>query len=122
MLCPKCFQENDDNALFCKHCGSKLVKQESTSDNLSSILLLVWAIIFFVAGGIQTLITTLVDDWYFGSWRTFYFLVCAVHNASNILPAIAIKNKTMKIVAIVLVAIPTLYYIYSNISAIFTEY
>ena len=81
-----------------------------------------WAIIFFVAGGIQTLITTLVDDWYFGSWRTFYFLICAVRNASNILPAVAIRNKTMKIVAIVLVAIPTLYYIYSNISAIFTEY
>lgn len=81
-----------------------------------------WAIVFFVTGGIQTLITALVDDWYFGSWRTFYFLVCAVHNASNILPAIAVKNKTMKIVAIALVSIPTLYYIYSNISAIFTEY
>jgi len=122
MLCPKCFQENDDNALFCKHCGSKLIKQENASDNTSSILLLVWAIVFIVAGSIQTLITLLVDDWYYGSWRTFYFLVCAIHNASNILPAIAIKNNTMKIIAIVLVAIPTLYYIYRNISAIFTEY
>lgn len=122
MLCPKCFQENDDNSLFFKHCGSKLIKQGSAPDNLSSILLIVWAIIFFVAGGIQTLITTLVDKWYFGSWRTFYFLVCAIHNASNILPTIAIKNATVKIIAIVLVTIPTLYYVYSNISAIFTEY
>lgn len=122
MLCPECFQENDDNSLFCKHCGSKLIKQRSAPDNLSSILLIVWAIIFFVAGGIQTLITTLVDEWYFGSWRTFYFLVCAIHNASNILPTIAIKNATVKIIAIVLVTIPTLYYVYSNISAIFTEY
>ena len=122
MLCPKCYLENDDNALFCKHCGSKLVKQESTSDNLSSILLLVWAIIFFVANGIATLITTLVDDWHLRSWRTIYLLICAVRNASNILPAVAIKNNTMKIVAIVLVAIPTLYFIYSNIFAIFAEY
>lgn len=122
MLCPKCFQENDDNALFCKHCGSKLVKQESTSDNLSSILLLVWVIIFFVAGGIQTLITKFVDDWYLGGWRTFYFLICVVFNVSNILPAVAIKNKTMKIVAIVLVAIPTLYYIYSNIQQYFCNF
>ena len=122
MLCPKCYLENDDNALFCKHCGSKLVKQESTSDNLSSILLLVWAIIFFVANGIATLITTLVDDWHLRSWRTIYLLICAVGNASNILPAVAIKNNTMKIVAIVLVAIPTLYFVYSNISAIFAEY
>ena len=122
MLCPKCYLENDDNALFCKHCGSKLVKQESTSDNLSSILLLVWAIIFFVANGIATLITTLVDDWHLRSWRTIYLLICAVGNASNILPAVAIKNNTMKIVAIVLVAIPTLYFIYSNIFAIFAEY
>lgn len=122
MLCPKCYLENDDNALFCKHCGSKLVKQESTSDNLSSILLLVWAIIFFVANGIATLITTLVDDWHLRSRRTIYLLICAVGNASNILPAVAIKNNTMKIVAIVLVAIPTLYFIYSNIFAIFAEY
>ena len=122
MLCSKCFQENDDNVLFCKNCGSKLIKQQSTSDNLSSILLLVWAFIFLVAGGIQTLITTFVDDWYFGNWRTFYYIVCVIHNMSNILPAIAIKNRTMKIIAIVLVAIPTLYYIYSNISAIFTQY
>ncbi len=121
MLCPKCFQENEEYALFCKHCGSKLVK-DSASNNLSSTLLLVWAIIFFVAGGIQTLITTCVDEWYFSNWRTFYFFVCILHNASNILPAIAIKNLTMKIIAIVLVAIPTIFYIYSNITAIFTEY
>lgn len=121
MLCPKCFQENDDNALFCKYCGSKLIKQQSTSDNLSRMLLLVWAIIIFVAGGILTLITTLVDDWYSSNWRTFYFLVCAIRNVSNILPAIAIKDRTMKIIVIVLVAIPTLYYICSNISAIFIE-
>lgn len=122
MICPKCFQENDDNALFCKHCGSKMIKKESAESNLSGILLLVWAIIFFVAVGIQTLITTCVDEWYFSGWRIFYFLVCALHNASNILPAIAIKNTTLKIVAIVLVAIPTIYFIYSNITAIFQGY
>lgn len=120
MRCPKCYQENDFNAPFCKYCGSKLIKQESTSDNLSSILLLVWAIIFFVAGGIQTIIITFVDEWYHNSWRTFYLLVCILHNASNILPAIAIKNKTMRIIAIILVAIPTLYYICRNVWEIFT--
>ncbi len=32
MLCNKCFYHNDDSALFCCHCGSKLVKQESNLD------------------------------------------------------------------------------------------
>ena len=119
MLCTKCFQENDNGALFCKHCGSKLIRQEPASDSLSSTLLLVWAIIFFVNNGILSLTQILAYDWYDAGWFVFTCIIHVIHNAANILPAIAIKNNTMKIIAIILVAIPTLYYIFINIGNIF---
>ena len=59
-------------------------------------------------------------DWYDTEWFVFISIIYVIHNAANILPAIAIKNNTMKIIAIILVAIPTLYYIYRNIYNIFT--
>lgn len=122
MFCPKCFRETDDKALFCKHCGAKLVHEKTTSDNLSNLLLLIWAIVFLVLSGIETLIINCVDHWILiNSWRAFYFIVCTLQCISNFLPAIAIKNKTMKIGAIILVAIPTIYFIYRNISAIFND-
>lgn len=121
MLCPKCFQENDDNALFCKHCGKKLVKEEHVSDKLSNILLLAFAVTFFVTNVIQDLIVAFVDGWYHG-WRVVYFLIGIVQMIACLLPAIAIKNKALKTGAIVLVAIPLLYGVYSNIREMFIDF
>lgn len=120
MLCPNCFQENDGDALFCKCCGSRLVKQKSTSKDLPSILLLVWAIIFIVTAGVQILLTTCINNWSLSSWRTFFLIVCIIQNASNILPAITVKNPVMRLAAIVMVAIPTICYICSNLFSIIT--
>jgi hypothetical protein len=122
MLCHKCFQENDDNALFCKHCGAKLVRQEPSSNDLSSILLFVWAVVFFVTSVIQELIIACFDDWYIGGLGVLYNIISIIRCVSYILPAVAIKNQVMRIVAIVIVAIPTIYYIYSIISSIVTEF
>lgn len=121
MLCPKCFQENDDNALFCKHCGKKLVKEEHVSDKLSNILLLAFAVTFFVTNVIQHLLVAFVDGWYHG-WRVVYFLIGIVQMIACLLPAIAIKNKALKTGAIVLVAIPVLYGVYNNIRNMFIDF
>ena len=35
-------------------------------------------------------------DWYDTEWFVFISIIYVIHNAANILPAIAIKNNTMK--------------------------
>lgn len=38
MICPNCKSENDNDARFCEHCGTKLPSQVSTAENLSTIV------------------------------------------------------------------------------------
>ena len=117
MLCPKCFQENESNALFCKHCGARLVKKESSNSNITDILLLLWAIFFFVIGVAQQLITNSVgNDWYMYGWNTLFYSLNIIRCLTNILPTLAIKNTPMKIGATVLIGLPSIYFICINIT------
>lgn len=119
MICPKCFHENVEGAQFCNHCGSTLKPKDSNNDKLSSILLLIWSIAFIVLNVIQQLMISFVVDWV-SPWNKIYLITCIIQNISMILPAIAVKNITIKIICIVLVALPTMYYLYSNITSLFS--
>ena len=50
MKCPKCGNENDDNAKFCKSCGEKLEKPAIAGDKNKKIIIALIAIVIILAG------------------------------------------------------------------------
>lgn len=117
MKCPNCNHENDASARFCRNCGRDLSSTPSSdgSEN-SSVLLLVFVSIMFCSGLIERCITTFVDNWY--AIEGIYgicTLLWIVRNISVILPALAIKQKSLKIAGLILAIIYAGYCVTNNI-------
>lgn len=119
MKCPNCNHENDATARFCRNCGRDLSNSPTTlsdgSEN-SSVLLLVFISIIFCSGLIKLCITTFVDNWYTTKGiYGIYTLLWIVDNISMILPALAIKQKPLKIAGLILAIIYAGYCVTMNI-------
>lgn len=115
MICPKCNHENEDGALFCRHCGSSMNPvQNPKKSNISSVLILVWVIAVAVLNLATYCYTRFIDNWYSDA-RTGYVILMLIHNVVMILPALAIKNKVMKIVGIIVMSLMIIWWIVQNI-------
>jgi hypothetical protein len=117
MYCPKCQSQNEETAQFCRNCGSNLRYSQEVSNNndTSSLLLLVFILITLILNIANFAIEKLVDNWYEGATRYVHGSLWLLGNISYILPALAIKNKTLKIIGIILVSMLIIYWGYSNI-------
>lgn len=117
MHCPKCYLENDENALFCRHCGSPMKLEPKTKEsNISSILIMIWvaATAFFQIT--QELLVHFVPDWYQTIPIVFiYTVIHIIELSANILPVFAIKNKPMKIVSLVIMSLLITWWVYGRI-------
>lgn len=123
MLCSKCFQENEDNALFCKHCGSKLPNGGWPDGKTSNMLLHVWVIVLAVTTIWRLVISICVDGYYYSlTWEILYSALSILASLANILPAFVIKDRTMKIVAIVIVCLLTVGVMVGNVMNIIKNY
>ena len=127
MYCKNCNREIPDNAKFCSFCGAdqeQLRQQEQmmaqqaaqrtdfsndNNSNLSSTLLLAYIIITVMISVITTIITKNVNNWYGNGWYIFCHLLWIISSLSLILVPLAIKNKTFKIIALVL-SVPFILY------------
>ena len=116
MICPKCHHENENGSMFCRYCGASMNPVPENESNTSSIIIFVWIIAVGVLSIIATLYTKFVDNWYEGSSRMVYIGIQIIHNIVMILPAFAIKNKTLKIVGIILMAGLIIWWVFNNIS------
>jgi hypothetical protein len=116
MICPKCHHENENGSMFCRYCGASMNPVPENESNTSSIIIFVWIIAVGVLSIITTLYTKFVDNWYEGSSRMVYIGIQIIHNIVMILPAFAIKNKTLKIVGIILMAGLIIWWVFNNIS------
>lgn len=115
MICPKCNRENEDGALFCRHCGSSMNPvQKPKESNISSVLILVWVIAVAVLSLATYCYTGFIDNWYRDA-KTGYVILRLIHNVVMILPALAIKNKVMKIVGIIVMSLMIIWWIVQNI-------
>lgn len=81
--------------------------------------LLCWTVIYLVAGAISMLIGNMMSNNGFWNvsvvYRKTYYLLLIICHVSNILPALAIKNKTYRIPCVIGVGLLSLYYIYETI-------
>ena len=117
MICPKCNHENEDGAMFCIYCGSSMNPVQEKESNISSILIPV------VLLSITTsLYTRLVDNCYEGTPKMVYIGFQIIYNIIMILPAFAIKNRTLRIIGIILMSCIILWWIYGNITWALSDY
>ena len=116
MLCPKCKKEIADGSIFCNHCGAKLKKEEKSGSKASDTLLLIYAIGIVTLSLIQIALTKAIPDWYSkAGLYYFYKFTNFLYDLLMVLPAFAIKKKSIKIVAAILIGLLITYYIVINI-------
>ena len=80
MICPKCNHENEDGALFCRHCGSSMNPVPEKESNTSSSLILSWIIAVAIMSIISTMYTKLVDNWYESGPKMVYIGIQIIYN------------------------------------------
>jgi hypothetical protein len=110
MNCPNCNSENTETSKFCIKCGSPLKQQELVyvNNNYSEKLIFIGLSINFLAFIIQFSINNLPikDNWSVEDWNKFSVLSGIINLIGTILIPIALKNKTLKILGIILALIP----------------
>ena len=115
MNCPKCNRENEEGAIFCRHCGSSMNPVSEKESKTSSVLILVWIVLVGIFSIASTLYTKFVDDWYEGGSMMVYIGISMIHNVIMIIPAFAIKDKTLRIIGVILMACLVLWWLSQNI-------
>ena len=115
MYCPTCQSANEKNALFCKSCGTKLYhsQQETISPNNETIsrngvsdkLLIIYCIAIFIGPIAIFAINRLINKWYDGPAYYFFYFLFLLPFIASILPALAIKNKKLKAIAVILASL-----------------
>lgn len=126
MYCQKCQTQNEESAQFCRNCGANLsyTQQElKTGNDVSSTLLLVYILVAFFAAIVQFLLQRAFEISYWETpWKYAMGLIWLITNISMILPALAIKNKSLKVIGIIFAALMIIYHSYGNIEFMLTGY
>lgn len=95
------------------------MREEKSNNNTSSILLLLFVVILFVTSITSSMIVKYVDNWFKGPVIFFIHVgVQLLRVVSFILPALAIKNKTYRVIGVIALSIMTLYMVYGLIQSI----
>jgi hypothetical protein len=118
MNCPKCQTQNEENAQFCRNCGTNMhyFPEATDSSKTADLLIMIFLIYMFVSEIARFAIQELVDNWYEGTSKNIIIGINLIAGISVILLGLSIKNKTSKIFGIILASIYAIYIIYSNIS------
>ena len=107
MYCPKCHKENPDGAMFCNYCGAKLKVDTEKSNKLSNNLLIAWTAAFVIITLLQFILPRLLYALFdaYHLIHFFDFILAIAFNLIMLLPVIAIRNKTFRIIGIVIMSI-----------------
>ena len=116
MNCPKCKQENAMGAPYCKHCGSNLRQSSIATFDQSSLFIGIYILITIGVAFIDAILPILGDILGLGgrSIHSLMTLGWILNSISFILLPLAIKDRLLKIIGIV-VSIPfIIYWVYEN--------
>lgn len=118
MNCLRCNTPNEEGAKFCKNCGMDMTyvpSNEIANSKTSDTLLVIFISIKFVSAIAQFAIQKLVTNWYESPTKYIYGSLWLLQNLSFILIPISIKNKTLKIIGLIITTIMIIYWVYSSV-------
>jgi len=118
MNCLRCNTPNEEGAKFCKNCGMDMTyvpSNEIANSKTSDTLLVIFISIAFVSEIAQFAIHKLVTNWYESPTKYIYGSLWLLQNLSFILIPISIKNKTLKIIGLIITTIMIIYWVYSDV-------
>jgi hypothetical protein len=116
-FCTHCGTEVVDEAVVCIKCGcnvGRAVPKQSFEKNYSDVLLMV-----FVGVALVTFIFQRIVYSFFSEYSKIVLLFFILRNLSMFLPVIGIRNFVLKIIGIILIAIPVTYWSYSTATSLF---
>ena len=118
MNCLRCNTENEERAKFCKNCGMDMTytpsNENSNSTSSDKLLITFLCIVFFVFISAFA-IEKLVEDWYEGPFKYVGSSLLLLRNLSMILIPLSIKNKTLKVIGLIMTIIIVIYWVYGNV-------
>jgi glucan phosphoethanolaminetransferase (alkaline phosphatase superfamily) len=118
MNCLGCNTPNEEGAKFCKNCGIDLThtpSNENKNSKSSDILLITYLCMTFFILVFTFALEKLVDDWYEGPAKYIRGSLWVLSNLSMILIPLAIKNKSLKVIGLILTIVIAFYYTYSTV-------
>lgn len=118
MNCSRCGTSNDNTAKYCRNCGTELTifpEQVKADSRSTSHLILIFLCITFAGSMTQFAIQRLVNNWYESPVRIVQGILWLVQNVSFILLPLAIRDKNLRIIGLVITIIMIIYWSYSNI-------
>ncbi|MFI5405468.1 MAG: zinc ribbon domain-containing protein [Nitrososphaerales archaeon] len=117
MNCLRCNTPNEEGAKFCKNCGMDLhtTLEAKANTKTSDTLLIVFVSIVFVTAVAQFAMQKLVDNWYESPTKYIQGALWILQNLCFILIPLAIRNKSLKIVGLIITLIMVVYWVYSNV-------
>ena len=107
MNCPRCQTQNEENAQFCRNCGTNMhyFQEPTTNSKPADLLIMVFLIYMFVSEIARFAIQRLVDNWYEGTTKYIIIGINLIAGISVILLGISLRNKTSKIFGIILASL-----------------
>ena len=118
MNCLRCNSSNQEGSKYCKNCGSSmyyLPSGENSNSKLSDILLIIYIGIMLITVVSGYMIEILVPNWYESPTKYFRSILWILSNSCSILIPLSIRNKTLKIIGIIITSLLVIYWVYTNI-------
>jgi len=117
MNCQKCKTENEQNALFCKNCGTNLYSKQVSNNSRNKtmdILVFISITYWFAMDFLNLIIRNFINNWYDSPFKYFQIGTNLIYAAIPVLIALSIRVKGLKIPAIIFAGLTSLYILYYN--------
>ncbi|GAB5524229.1 MAG: hypothetical protein Roseis2KO_21010 [Roseivirga sp.] len=122
MNCHECDAPNQDNATFCRSCGTRLGTGSSAAATRSphDRFLLFFILITVVLNLVQFGIDQIFENWYESPVKYVKVAIWILQNLSFILIPLAIKNKSYQLISLIVIIPTILYWTYTNLMILAT--
>ncbi len=117
MNCPKCNNQSDVSALFCRNCGTSLnvVQPNTKIDKKSDLFIMIFISYMVFSEIVRFIVQTMNYSWFESPVKFFIIFLNVIGAFSTVLVALSIRDRTLKITGVIIVSIHMLYILGSNV-------